>query len=472
MEVLGQVIGLANTIYSLCEQSSSNKRQCRRLKKRVKMLLMTIQALEKQNKMSTSLHSLVMELAVTLENAKCWVIKYSHHAWWRKILQANSIKEEFAVINDRLGDAAGQLCLFLAAEHREKLLHFFTENTRKFQNEKDIEEDLKELRDYLTSCVSSLSEKVDTVADDVHDILSELAAIRAVCKRSRWDITEIRATDLQRGALLLEKPSHNLYRGEYHRSPVAIKVFKGQPHTNEDYIRKTFQAESETMKKFECLNIVRLYGICIDNSGKEPCYSMVTEFCEKGNLRELLKIEPDLSWERRVLMALDAARALYRLHQTEMKAILHGSLSSSKFLVDGTYCVKLSGFEISKTESSIRKPSNAEKRKESIELAYIAPETLQDINAYDKRSEIYSLGVVIYEIATGKLPFQDLPVTENTLLDMQQDLCAEVAAELSPACVPVLRDLIIRSLQKNPSDRPSAGVIVDQLMAHLNQRDC
>ncbi|XP_075045492.1 mixed lineage kinase domain-like protein isoform X2 [Mixophyes fleayi] len=471
MDVLGQVLQIAKTIYDLCEQSSSNKSQCRRLEKRIKMLVLTAQALENQQNKPQSLQAVEMELVVTLDNAKCWVIKYSHNAWWRMILQANSIKEEFDLINDRLGDAASQLCLFLAAEHRENLSRFFTEHTRKRQNQKDIEEDLKELNNYLTSCVSSISGKVDEVADGVSDILREMETIRAACKRSCWDITEIRATDLKRGALLLEKPSHLLYQGQYHKSPVAIKVFKGQLLKNEDYIRKTFRSESETMKRFECINILRLFGICIDNSGTEPCYSLVTEFCEKGNLRELLKREPELTWEQRVLMSLDTARALYRLHQTEIKAILHGSLSSSKFLVDGTYCVKLSGFELSKTESSIRKPSNVEKRKESTELAYIAPETLQDINAYDKRSEIYSLGVVIYEIATGKLPFQDLPVTESTLAAMQQKLAEEVDAELSASCLPVLRDLIKRSLQKNPSGRPSAGVLVDQLMAHLNQRE-
>lgn len=91
---------------------------------------------------------------------------------------------------------------------------------------------------------------------------------------------------------------------------------------------------------------------------------------------------------------------------------------------------------------------------------YIAPETLQDINAYDKRSEIYSLGVVLYELASGKLPFQGSPAAEDN---------QAVNEETLGSCPPVLRELITSCLRRNPSDRPTAGVIVDQLIAHLNQ---
>ncbi|XP_069824730.1 mixed lineage kinase domain-like protein isoform X2 [Dendropsophus ebraccatus] len=455
MEVLGQVLDIAQTIYGLCDQASSNKQQCCRLKKRIQMLLVASEALQRQKDKSDQLLVVMKELQVTLDNAKCWVIKYSHQAWWKRILQANGIKEEFELINDRLGDAAEQVSLLLAVEHRKQFFHFFTENTRKRQNQRDIDEDLKELKNYLTK-------NAKNVEDGMNKILSEIAAVKSVCKRSSWHITEIRATDLKRGSLLLEKPSHNLYLGEYHKSPVAIKVFKGQQLITQDFIIKTFRSESETMKKFECLNILRLYGICVDNSGTDSCYSLVMEYCEKGTLRQLLEREPDLPWERRIQMALDAARAIYRLHQTDMKAILHGSLSSTKFLVDGTYCVKLSGFELSKTESSLRRPSNAERRRKSSELVYIAPESLQDINAYDKRSEIYSLGVVLYEIATGKLPITGLPVTENN---------QRVNGEHLSSCPPVLHELITSCLLRNPCGRPTAGVIVDLLIAHLNKSE-
>ncbi|XP_068117759.1 mixed lineage kinase domain-like protein [Hyperolius riggenbachi] len=471
MEVLTNILSVAQTIYDLCDTASSNKQQCRRLKRRIKMLVLTAQTLKKQPSKSAALQIVLEDMELTIDNAKCWVIKYSHHAWWRQVIQANSIKEEFQLINDRLGDAANSMSDLLVAEHRGKFNQFFDETTRRRQNEKDIQQDLAELKEYLKSHVSGVEDRMDNIGNTLDDISTRIAEISLVCHRPTWNIAEIRVTDLIRGDLMLERPSHFLYRGELHRSPVAIKVFKSPKIESADYIRKIFLSESEMMKKFECLNILRLYGICIDHSDPQSCYSLVMELCEKGTLRDLLQREPDLSWERRVLMALDAARALYRLHQTELKAILHGSLSSSKFLVDGTYCVKLSGFELSKTESSIRRPSNVERRSKHRELEYIAPETWKDINAYDKRSELYSLGVIMYEIATGKRPFQNEEVTANNLEMWQEKSWASLDEDLPPSCPRILRNLIKRLVQKNPANRPSAGVIVDLLMSHLNQRD-
>ncbi|KAM9301821.1 mixed lineage kinase domain-like protein [Gastrophryne carolinensis] len=455
MEVLGQVLSVAQTIYDLCDQASSNKQQCHRLCRRIQMLLKVAESLERQPEKSAAVRMVVEEFAITLENAKCWVIKYSHSSWWRKVLQANSIKEEFGLINDRLGDTADALTGLLSAEHRHTFHRYFTEYTRRTQNQKDIEKDLKDMTDQV-------DKKMDNMTDDIRDLSNKMSEIQIACRPSCWNINEIRGSDLKLGDLMLERPTHFLYRGEYHRSPVAIKVFKGQSGQNEDYIRKTFQSESQTMKKFECPNILRLYGICIDNSGPETIFSLVMELCSKGTLRELLNEESELDWDWRVRMALDAARALYRLHQTEVKAILHGSLSSSKFLVDGTYCLKLSGFELSKTESSIRKPGNAENAGKSREREYTAPEVLESINAYDKRSEIYSLGVVMFEIATGKRPFQGLEVTLNNLGQMQEQWWAGLDAELPPSCPRPFRDLIKRLLQKNPEDRPSAGGPLDK----------
>ncbi|XP_063801961.1 mixed lineage kinase domain-like protein isoform X2 [Pseudophryne corroboree] len=468
MEVLKSIFTTAVLIYNQCDKAETNKKRCSRLKMRIELLLAPAEKLSNDPEQSRELEASLSDLLLNLQNAERWVNKYSRRGWWRRLLQASSIQGKFDHINERLNDTAQALQILLNVELRAEFLKLFSDESLKRKNRKDFEEDLKKMMPLIESDMKSVSDSMDSVAADVRKIKEMLSAGIT----GPWDITEIRATDLKRGELLQEpglNDSHSLYLGEYHKCPVVIKVLKGQLSRNDDYIRKTFRSESETMKKYESPNILRLYGICIDNSSTEP-YSLIIEYCQKGTLRELLKREPGLSWEQRVLMALDAARALYRLHQTERKAILHGSLSSAKFLVDGTYCLKLSGFEFSKTESSMRR-NPVPRRSESSDLAYLAPETLQDINAYDKRSEIYSLGIVLYEIATGELPLQGLSISNGNVQELYQRLCAKVHDSLPATCPLALRDTITRTLARNPSDRPSAGEIADVLIAHLSQTE-
>ncbi|XP_069822453.1 mixed lineage kinase domain-like protein isoform X2 [Dendropsophus ebraccatus] len=385
MEVVKSIFTVAKAIYDKCEQAQSNKKRCYRLKKRIELLLVPTEKLKNDLEKSKELESTLSVLLSNLENAERWVMKYSKHGWWRNFLQAGGIQDKFSHINEQLGNTAQNLQFLIQVEHREDFLKYFNDETLRKQNLKDIEEDLNKLMSLIEREMKPLSDKVDSMDEKIRQLRAEIVR--------PWDIKEIRATDLRIGDLIdipgvMINESHRLYLGEYHKSRVLIKVLKGELNRNDDYIKKTFQSESETMKKYESQNILRLYGICIDNSSRDPRYSLVMEYCEKGTLRELLRREPDLSWERRIQMSLDVARALYRLHQTEMKAILHGSLSSSKFLVDGMYSVKLSGFELSKTESSMRR-NPVKSSGEISELIYVAPETWQDINAYNKRSEIY-----------------------------------------------------------------------------------
>ncbi|XP_077145041.1 mixed lineage kinase domain-like protein isoform X1 [Ranitomeya variabilis] len=466
MEVVKSIFTVAKAIYDQCEQAETNKKRCSRLKSRIELLLVPVEKLKNDPEKSKELERTLSDLLLNLQNAKCWVAKYSPSRWWYKFLRARGIQDKFTHISEQLSNSAQVLQLLINAELRQQFLTYFNDESLRKQNLKDIEEDVKSLMSLIQSEMTYVSDRVDARIQQV------LQMLQAELVR-QWDIKEIRATDL-RCRDLQEIPgkkttdSHSLYLGEYHKSPVMIKVLKGELNRNDDYVRETFQSECKTMKKYESPNILRLYGICIDNSGRDPQYSLVMEYCEKGTLRELLRREPGLSWECRVQMSLDAATALYRLHQTEVKAILHGSLSSSRLWVDRAYCVKLSGFEFSKTESSMRR-NPVESSAKSSELVYVAPETWRDINTYNKRSEIYSLGVVIFEIAVGGFLLQEFSAENHE--DVHQKLCTRVDADLPTSCPPALCDVIRRSLAMDPGSRPSAGEIADLLIALLYQME-
>ncbi|XP_040185286.1 mixed lineage kinase domain-like protein [Rana temporaria] len=464
MEMLDHVLSVAETIYELVDQAKTNVKKCRFLERKIRVLLLTTDTLGTQDDMSVTLQIVVQELDKALKNAKSWVFKYSKISRMNQILKAKGITEKFAEITDQLKDAAEHISLLLAIEQRDKFQKIYNKSSWTTESQKDMEKDGRKLLQLLCNQEIHMVNRLDKVSAGIKDIHRFMHKMRHPNQQpSRLNIRKIRMTELKRGDLMMERPTHHLYRGEFYRSPVAIKQFKGQSVQDEKLTWKMFYSESKYLKKFQYLNVLRLHGVCIDKSGPETTYSLVMELCEKGTLRELLQTEPDLPWGRRVLMALDVAKAVYRLHQTEAKPTVHGCLSSSKFLVDGTFCVKLANFELTKKEYSMGKPSNVERRRRFRELEYVAPETLQDISVYDRCSEIYSLGVVMYEIATKRQPFQDMEVTEDNLREMQEKWWASLDDELHSLCPQNFCDLVKSLLQKDPLDRPSAGEIVSLL---------
>nr|XP_006115190.1 mixed lineage kinase domain-like protein isoform X2 [Pelodiscus sinensis] len=483
MEVAEKLLGLARVIYAQCEQVKCCKHQSRRLATRIQLRLRPVEALRARPPahVSPQLLKTLQQLLETLETARGLVPKYSQTHWLEKFLKAGDVAEGFGRVNERLGDAAEGLSLLLQAEQKQAFLGAFRRDARGTEDHHDGQADTalweellarsretKDAVDNVHSDLKHVGTKVEDVGSKVEEVRQMMKELQdAVMKKDnavpREEVTEIRMEDLTKTpwTFLMESKSHTLYKGEFYKYPVAIKVFKNPVITCTEKVREIFRKEIETMKKFESPNILRMYGICIDESGSSPRFSIVMEYCEKGTLRDVLTKKPGLPWETRVRMAVDAARGLYRLHQTAAKSKLHGCINSSKFLVAKGYCVKLSGFELSKTESSLKR-GYKKKQTQVPASAYICPLGLASLShMYDVPSEIYSFGIVLWEIATGKIPFEGCSSVEIYQKVYEQ----RYQAPLGEECPSGLQEIINRCRTFEPSQRPSAEEIVDALIA-------
>ncbi|XP_034535296.1 mixed lineage kinase domain-like protein, partial [Notolabrus celidotus] len=281
-------------------------------------------------------------------------------------------------------------------------------------------------------------------------------------------------------------PTSEVYRGRYRGFKVAIKRYTDPVSTSprsdnttvtdssssdwaalQRKIRSVFNKEVETMRRFESPNILRMFGICVqDKEGPQPQFLIIMEYCEKGSLRQVLSSTCNLPWLRKASMCLDAANGLYRLHQTEKKSKVHGCIDSNKFLVAEGYIVKLAGFELAKTETSLKRTSKKARRS----VCYSSPQMLSDINqGYSKECEMYSFGIVLWEVATRKKPFEGLSSKE-----ILQKVCKEKFVEPLPDdCPEQLGSLINACRAYDSFKRPSAGVLVDKLRSvvrHLEEQ--
>ncbi|KAL8228704.1 hypothetical protein R6Q57_013604 [Mikania cordata] len=195
---------------------------------------------------------------------------------------------------------------------------------------------------------------------------------------------------------------------------VAVKkLWRGSK--NDDFINESgsgsgsgsivdngFEAEVETLGRIRHKNIVRLWCCC----STKKCKLLVYEYMPNGSLGDLLHSGKSglLDWPVRYKIAVDAAEGLAYLHHDCVPAIVHRDVKSNNILLDGDFGARVADFGVAKVVDGKEKGGNLM----SIiagSCGYIAPEYAYTLRVNEK-SDIYSFGVVILELVTGKRPVE------------------------------------------------------------------
>ncbi|XP_039619540.1 mixed lineage kinase domain-like protein [Polypterus senegalus] len=464
MDFIDPVLGIAEKVYSLCNEVKANRKKCQRLAERIKALSVPVRVIKVKGPKDVPkvvLHGL-KELKDTLELAQEFVTNYGFLHRIQKMIKAYDIADEFNQLNDRLNDAFQVLVLCLHAEQKIQLERTFDVANRKKEDLEDGKDDNKEL-EILIGLQKETNDKISAVKETVDSTQSDMREVRKLLENMKkpssqeMNIREILWEELTLEANpFMRTESSVVYKGEFNKFTVAVKRYNTS--TDSDEVRKVFEKEVKTMKHFESPNILRMFGICIFNeAGNRPDFLIVMEFCEFGSLREVLDGKHKLPWTRKAWICLEAARGLYRLHQTEEKFKVHGCITSSNFLVDTGYRIKLGGFELAATQTSLMKS----KTKKSTTLYYSSPQQLENANwRYNRSCEIYSFGIVMWEVASRKIPFQGCSKEK-----IFEKVCIEKYVEPLPDdCPRDLSVLINQCRDFDPLLRPTAGALVDKLL--------
>ncbi|MGE4548567.1 MAG: Stk1 family PASTA domain-containing Ser/Thr kinase [Intestinibacillus sp.] len=177
---------------------------------------------------------------------------------------------------------------------------------------------------------------------------------------------------------------------------VAIKILKNEYAQDEEF-RRRFYMESQAVAKLSHNNIVSVYDV----SHTQGLEYIVMELMEGITLKEYLQKKGHLSWQESLFFAQQIARALSHAHS---RGIIHQDIKPQNIIIlrDGT--AKVTDFGI----ASFAAAADQETRvvQEAIgSVHYISPEQAKG-STIDFRTDLYSLGVVMYEMLTGKLPFE------------------------------------------------------------------
>ncbi|XP_068579906.1 mixed lineage kinase domain-like protein isoform X2 [Cebidichthys violaceus] len=469
MDFIDPILSIASAIYNLVENVKANKKRSQRICHRVKALDELVRSIKKreQGETTADVEKALNGLFFTLESAKALIEKYTLATWVKRFLKAGSHEEEFNSVNNRLNDAFQVLSGALQVEQSNVLHQVFELASRQKEDEVDKKEDDAELQTLLLQYMEEQQKKTDAMQKEMEILNVNVEKVFNILNKpsiTAEDIRMIKPRELnykQPKMPFMTTSTSEVYKGEYHGFAVAIKRYIDPLDTSLNELRKVFKKEVETMKRFESPNILRMFGICVqDEDGPKPQFLIIMEYCEKGSLLQVLESEgSSLSWHTKARMCRDAARGLYRLHQTEEKSKVHGCINSNKFLVAEGYTVKLGGFELAKTETSLRRPTKDNAMRS---LCYSSPEMLHDINhIYSKECEIYSFGIVLWEIASCSKPFDGL-----SNKDIYEKVCKGKFKEELPNrgdCPKGLADVIDECRAYDGFQRPSAGELVDKL---------
>ncbi|RVW97977.1 Calcium/calmodulin-regulated receptor-like kinase 2 [Vitis vinifera] len=247
---------------------------------------------------------------------------------------------------------------------------------------------------------------------------------------------------------------------------VAVKVLASNSKQGE----KEFQTEVSLLGRLHHRNLVNLVGYCVDKGQ----HMLIYEFMSNGSLENLLYSEEGqgLSWEERLQIALDISHGIEYLHEGVYKLIystrfIHRDLKSANILLDQSMRAKVADFGLSKEEVFDGRNSGLKGTYGYIDPAYISS------NKFTMKSDIYSFGVIIFELITAIHPHQNLMEFVN-LAAMSPDGADEILdKQLVGECkleeVRTLASIGHKCLHKTPRKRPSIGE-VSLAIARIKQR--
>jgi serine/threonine-protein kinase len=232
---------------------------------------------------------------------------------------------------------------------------------------------------------------------------------------------------------------------------VAIKILNGR-HANDEQFIERFRREAKNAAALNHPNIVSIY----DRGNAEDTYYIAMEYLDGRTLKELIvgrgkaPINVAVEYARQILSALRFAHR---------HGIVHRDIKPHNVLVDSDGRVKVTDFGIARAGTSQMTETGS-----IVGTAqYLSPEQARG-GEVDPRSDLYSLGVVLYELLTGKTPFEgDTPV-EIAMKHLSN--APKPPSKLRPDVPPELDMVVLRALAKNPDDRYQSA---DEMEADLER---
>lgn len=218
---------------------------------------------------------------------------------------------------------------------------------------------------------------------------------------------------------------------------VAIKVLKQEFSEDSSFVTK-FRAEAQSAAGLEHPNIVNIYDVGSENG----LYYIVMEYVEGITLKTYIEKKGQLSFKESASIAIQVARGIEAAHN---KNIIHRDIKSQNIIISTDGKVKVTDFGIAKATSSNTISSDV-----MGSVHYASPEQARN-GFVDGRSDIYSLGIVMFEMVTGRVPFDGDTTVAVALQHLQEEIARP--SIYAPDLPISFEKIILKCTQKTPDRR-------------------
>lgn len=225
--------------------------------------------------------------------------------------------------------------------------------------------------------------------------------------------------------------------------PVAVKILHEQFKSDTEFINK-FNREAQAAARLSHPNIVNIFDVGV----MDDAHYIVMEYVPGRTLKDRIKQEGHLSVGDALQVAKDIARALAHAHANNL---VHCDIKPHNILMMPDGSAKVADFGIARavTESTMTYTGNVVGS-----VHYFSPEQAKG-TLITPKSDVYSLGVVLYEMLTGALPFTGETPVSIAMKHLQEEPVS--VRQLDPAIPPVVEAIVARAMSKDPAMRPVAA---------------
>uniref|UniRef100_A0A673IBJ6 RAF proto-oncogene serine/threonine-protein kinase n=1 Tax=Sinocyclocheilus rhinocerous TaxID=307959 RepID=A0A673IBJ6_9TELE len=297
----------------------------------------------------------------------------------------------------------------------------------------------------------SLSRKVlSTSTPNVHMVstLHETAAFQVTARpREKRDSSyywEIEATEVLLLSRIGSGSFGTVYKGKWH-GDVAVKILKVRNPTPEQL--QAFRNEVAVLRKTRHVNIVLFMGYMTRAN-----LAIVTQWCEGSSLYKHLHVQ-ETSFQMLQLMdiARQTAQGMDYLHA---KNIIHRDMKSNNIFLREGLTVKIGDFGLATVKARWSGSHRVEQPSGSV--LWMAPEVIrmQDSNPHSFQSDVYSYGIVLYELMTGELPYSGIGNRDQIIFMVGRGYLTPDLSKLYKSCPKAMKRLVADCMQKSRDDRP------------------